>query len=70
LHYRCHGSIDLEVRVISYSLITHCFCPLLQCQRSKTERGERIEAALPAVREVLERGLITLTDVALYAPDA
>ena len=30
---------------------------------------EQIEAALPAVREVLERGLITLTDVALYAPE-
>jgi PII-like signaling protein len=30
---------------------------------------EQIEAALPTVREVLERGLITLTDVALYAPE-
>jgi uncharacterized protein len=30
---------------------------------------EQIEAALPAVREVLERGLITLTDVALYTPE-
>src|SRR5215213_810246 len=30
---------------------------------------ERIEAALPTVREVLRRGLITLTDVALYAPE-
>jgi PII-like signaling protein len=29
---------------------------------------EEIEAALPAVRRVLRRGLITLTDVALYAP--
>jgi uncharacterized protein len=28
---------------------------------------EQIEAALPTVREVLERGLITLTDVTLYA---
>jgi hypothetical protein len=27
------------------------------------------EAALPTVREVLERGLITLTDVALYVPE-
>jgi len=32
--------------------------------------SEQIEAALPAVREVLERGLITLTDVALYTPEA
>ena len=31
---------------------------------------EQIEAALPIVREALERGLITLTDVALYAPEA
>jgi PII-like signaling protein len=31
---------------------------------------EQIEEALPAVREVLQRGLITLTDVALYAPEA
>jgi len=31
---------------------------------------EQIEAALPAVREVLARGLITLTDVVLYAPEA
>ena len=30
---------------------------------------EQIEAALPTVRKVLERGLITLTDVALYAPE-
>jgi PII-like signaling protein len=30
---------------------------------------EQIEAALPTVREVLERGLITLTDVALYVPE-
>jgi PII-like signaling protein len=30
---------------------------------------EQIEAALPAVREALERGLITLTDVELYAPE-
>jgi PII-like signaling protein len=31
---------------------------------------QQIEAALPTVREVLERGLITLTDVALYEPEA
>jgi PII-like signaling protein len=31
---------------------------------------EQIETALPIVREVLERGLITLTDVALYAPES
>jgi PII-like signaling protein len=31
---------------------------------------EQIEAALPTVREALERGLITLTDVTLYAPEA
>ena len=30
---------------------------------------EQIEAALPTVRKVLERGLITLTDVALYTPE-
>jgi PII-like signaling protein len=30
---------------------------------------EQIDAALPAVREVLERGLITLTDVELYPPE-
>ena len=30
---------------------------------------DQIEAALPAVREVLKRGLITLTDVVLYAPE-
>jgi len=31
---------------------------------------ERIEAALPAIRRVLGRGLITLTEVALYVPEA
>jgi PII-like signaling protein len=31
---------------------------------------QQIEAALPTEREVLERGLITLTDVALYEPEA
>jgi len=30
---------------------------------------ERIEAALPRVREVLPRGLITLAEVDLYVPD-
>ena len=30
---------------------------------------EQIEAALPTIREVLGRGLITLTDVELYAPE-
>jgi PII-like signaling protein len=30
---------------------------------------EQIEAALRRVREVLKRGLITLTDVELYAPE-
>ncbi len=29
---------------------------------------EMVEAALPRVREVLERGLITLSEVELYAP--
>jgi PII-like signaling protein len=29
---------------------------------------EEIEAALPRVREVLDRGLITLADVELYSP--
>lgn len=32
-------------------------------------RSEQIEAALPAVREMLRRGLITLTEVELYAPE-
>ena len=31
---------------------------------------KQIEDALPAVREALARGLITLTDVALYTPEA
>ncbi|CAN5134359.1 DUF190 domain-containing protein [soil metagenome] len=31
---------------------------------------EEIEAALPKVREVLERGLITLTKVELHTPDS
>jgi len=31
--------------------------------------SEQIEAALPTVREVLRRGLITLTDVTLYTPE-
>ena len=30
---------------------------------------EQIEAALPAVRRVLGRGLITMTDVELFAPE-
>lgn len=30
---------------------------------------KQIEAALPKVREFLERGLITLTEVELYAPN-
>ena len=30
---------------------------------------EQIEGALSTVRQVLQRGLITLTDVALYAPE-
>lgn len=29
---------------------------------------ERVESALPRVREVLDRGLITLTKVEIYAP--
>jgi PII-like signaling protein len=33
-------------------------------------RREEIEAALPRVREVVERGLITLSEVELYAPDS
>jgi PII-like signaling protein len=31
-------------------------------------RGEEIEAALPGVRRVLSRGLITLTEVDLFEP--
>lgn len=30
---------------------------------------DQIEAALPRVRQVLDRGLITLTEVELYAPE-
>ena len=30
---------------------------------------EQIEAALPRVRQVLERGLITLAEIKLYSPD-